>query len=454
LKKFLKYTLIFFMLLTIAIRFVFIEKIDSTPYPQTSAYVQTMLSIDEMEAQLSNGEPFMAGWAKVNLLPPFQTPIAIDAARKGKLYESVRDSIYVRTFVFKKGETKIAYISADLLIIPPLVVQILDTLLGEKGYSKENIYYTATHTHTSIGAWHNSFVGEIFAGKYDDRIPKHIAQVFTQSIEEAEKKLRPTQVGTSQISTSQLVVNRLVGDDGKVDTMMRIMKLMNDKNEEALLFSFTAHATVFHENVMQISGDWPGETLAKIAIQKPDLFAVFSAGAVGSHGPFEHSKNQQEELEYMAEGAANLILKNADSIEVFDVENLSMVHLPVSTKSPHFRVSKNYAIRPFWFNKLFGDAKLHVIFLQIGNNFFAGMPCDFSGELTYEIEPYSSEVGCNLFITSFNGAYAGYITDDRWYNLDEYETRTMAWLGKGNGKYFSEIIIHSFLKIYNKNEQQ
>jgi hypothetical protein len=75
------------------------------------------------------------------------------------------------------------------------------------------------------------------------------------------------------------------------------------------------------------------------------------------------------------------------------------------------------------------------------------MPCDFSGELTYEIEPLVNSKQKQLFITSFNGAYAGYITRDTWYELDEYETRTMAWLGRGNGSYFSEIVRKGFERV-------
>lgn len=125
-----------------------------------------------------------------------------------------------------------------------------------------------------------------------------------------------------------------------------------------------------------------------------------------------------------------------------------MQYLPVATRPPHFRVTENWALRPIWFIKLFGEASLHINFLEIGNSFFAGMPCDFSGELTYNVEPTLSKLGKHLFITSFNGAYAGYIIRDTWYQLDAYETRTMAWLGRGNGDYFSEILNSSISKIF------
>ena len=43
-------------------------------------------------------------------------------------------------------------------------------------------------------------------------------------------------------------------------------------------------------------------------------------------------------------------------------------------------------------------------------------------------------------VTSFNGGYIGYITNDKWYDLKEYETFTMNWFGPYNGSYFIYLI--------------
>jgi neutral ceramidase len=447
-KFFRNFLLVCFAFLLIAATVLF-TPIDKNPYDTTDAYGITMNEIDNLEAFSHSQEGiFRAGWAKVNLVPEFKTPIAIDAARGGKPFESVRDSVYIRSLVFEMGATKIALISADLLIVPPIVVDLVDSILHDYGYSRKNIFYTATHTHTSIGAWHNSCVGEIFAGKYDERVPLHIANVMAQSVLDAENNLSVCSMGSMVVPAVNLVVNRLVGDAGRVDSMMRMIKLENESGDMALLFSFTAHATVFHEHVMQLSGDWPGAAVSIIESERPDVFAVFAAGAVGSHGPYEYSKNQEEELEYISGGAASVVLQYVDSIETNGVGHLGMHYLPVKTRKPHFRVNQHFALRPVWFNRLFGEASLHVNFLRLGNNYLVGMPCDFSGELTLDIEPEVKKLDCELFITSFNGAYAGYVTDDKWYHLDEYETRTMAWLGRGNGQYFSEIITKAILKTH------
>jgi neutral ceramidase len=208
---------IFTLILLVVAGFACFRFLDSTPYRETEYYKSEMRLIDSIlqhTPDFADTDSVQCGWAKVNLLPPFSTSIAIDAARGGKHFEGVRDSIFVRAFVFKQGEKKIAFVSADLLIVPPLVVKLLDSLMKDNGYGSTNIFYTATHTHTSIGGWHNSFVGEIFAGKYDPRVPLHIAACVKQAIENAEEICGPSRFGFAEIAAPKLVFNRLVKEKG------------------------------------------------------------------------------------------------------------------------------------------------------------------------------------------------------------------------------------------------
>ena len=170
-------------------------------------------------------------------------------------------------------------------------------------------------------------------------------------------------------------------------------------------------------------------------------FSSFSAGAVGSHGPYEFSKDQEKEANYMANRVAEIVELNFDSIKTDFVSSLNMVHLPLYLREPNLRVTDNFVVRPWLFHKLFGDEKVFANSLQIGNIFFAGMPCDFSGELVNEMDSAADMKNKKLIITSFNGGYIGYITADKWYRLNTYETRLMNWFGPGNGSYFSEIIM-------------
>lgn len=436
--------------------------LDNTHYTQTGFYNRELREIESAALLTNNQLPsgnVECGWSKVNLLPPFTTPIAIDANRGGKHFQGVHDSVYVRAFVFKQGTTKIAYISADLLIIPPTVSGMFDTILRAEGFNAQNIFFTATHTHTSIGGWYNSQVGKIFAGKYDDRVPAHIASCIKRAILQAEQNCLPATIGLAEVPAGHLVYNRLVTDMahlpeklGEVDSMIRVVKIENNQGQSAAIVTFAAHCTVFHESMMKLSADWAGLMMTEAERSGKIDFCSFSAGAVGSHGPVKYSENQEEEAGYMANSVSKLVLDVFDSIPLDTIQKISMVHLPLYLREPNLRVTDNFVVRPWLFKKLFGDEKVYVNTVQIGNIFLAGTPCDFSGELVNEIDSAADKENLQLVVTSFNGGYMGYVTDSKWYKLNTYETRTMGWFGNHNGEYMSEVLIRLMekKKIYNR----
>jgi hypothetical protein len=309
-----------------------------------------------------------------------------------------------------------------------------------EGFDLRNIFLTATHTHTSIGAWHPSYIGEVFAGKYDQRVPQHIARCMQAAIMQAEQQVAKVKIGYASIPTHKLVVNRLVENRGSVDSLIRILKLEKDNGEKAAIVTFTAHATCLHDRVMQLSGDWPGLMMHRIdSSGKVDLCS-FSAGSVGSHGPFRKKVDKWMQLEYMANGTTERIYQALDSIPLSYVSQLNMLRQPLYMRDPNVRVTSSLVIRPWLFQRFFGKEQVYVNMLQVGNVVFMGMPCDFSGELNAALDVSAASKGNKLMVTSFNGGFVGYITLDSRYNINAYETRTMNWFGPENGAYFSEII--------------
>jgi hypothetical protein len=429
--------------------FVCFKLYDTTPYPKTEAWKkqqEALRAIHSIKETSSACDTLQIGWAKVNLLPFFTTPIAIDAHRHGKHFEGVHDSIYVRAFVFKSGNRKVAYIAADLLIIPPNVRNAFDTLMKKEGFDNDNIFFTATHTHSSIGSWYNSLVGEIFAGKYDERVPAHIAACIREAIRLAEQNTEPAEVGYGVFPTTKLVFNRLIGQEGRVDSLLRIVKFRKLRTgKTAALLTFSAHATVYHESMMQICGDWPNQLKQQLEEFGMVDFACFSAGAVGSHGPYEVSKLQEVEAAYIVNGVRSVFESNFNNISikvlVSDSFPLKMMRMQLFLREPNLRLNSVFSIRSWLFRKLFGNERVYLTQLCVGNIRFLGTPCDFSGELTAEIDLEAAKNGLNAVVTSFNGGYIGYVTNDKWNHLNRYETKTMNWFGPQTGSYMQQIMI-------------
>jgi hypothetical protein len=447
------YIVIFsFLLILLAVLFIFIQPSSKKNYQNGDYLLQNQLVLEQLDFQDSFSQANLeAGWAKLSLVPPFSTPIAIDDHRGGRHFEGVRDTVYTRSIVLSNENQKVAIVSADLLIIPPLVSQILDTILYSEGFSLENIYLSATHSHSSIGGWQNSFVGEIFAGEYDERVPLFIAQKIAKSILKAEMELQQTDVHFLSVSTQNLVFNRLVGAKGKVDDKIRGVSFERKDGTKAIWFTFAAHCTYFHEEMMKLSADWAGEAVLKIEEKIPQSFAMYSAGAVGSHGPIEFSENQSDNVQQMGKAIAEIISENLENANKISTLNLNLNTLPLFIPQPTFLLSPNWQIRPFWFKKIFGEVNIYIQILQIGEVLFLSMPADFSGELMEELEFLAKENKIHFGLTSFNGTYVGYITADEWNKMNSYETTTMNWLGHGSGGFFKSLNKTIILKASTSN---
>ncbi len=52
---------------------------------------------------------------------------------------------------------------------------------------------------------------------------------------------------------------------------------------------------------------------------------------------------------------------------------------------------------------------------RVGNTILIGMPFDTSGELTREWREQAAREGWDLWVTSFAGAYLGYLSPDKYY---------------------------------------
>ena len=72
---------IFILVLVAVTGFACFRLLDRTPYRETSFYQSEMQLIDSIlqhKPNFADKDSVQCGWAKVNLLPPFTTPIAID----------------------------------------------------------------------------------------------------------------------------------------------------------------------------------------------------------------------------------------------------------------------------------------------------------------------------------------------------------------------------------------
>ena len=87
-----------FLLLTITF-------VDDTLLEDSYYFKSAEQIIDSLNANIkvNDAKYFKAGWAKTNITPSYDLPLAGYGARKGENVSGVLDSVWVRGFVFEGG---------------------------------------------------------------------------------------------------------------------------------------------------------------------------------------------------------------------------------------------------------------------------------------------------------------------------------------------------------------
>lgn len=417
---------------------VSVAPVDRTPAKEFPSYTLTMNRLDSVKgaSHLKPSRGIKVGYARVNLTPAKRTATAGYSKRRGKLFTAVHDSIHVNALVFDNGSERVAVVSADLLIIPPAVTQLLEVKLKNIGFSPDNTYLGATHTHNSIGHWGKGATGFLY-GAYDESLVNFIADKIVACIERASANLLAGTIRTGVTPVPHAVSNRLI-DGGSEDPNMRAIEIQRSDSSKLLLLSFTAHATCLYSRDLELSRDYPGVLTDRLETQGYD-FVMFMAGAVGSHKCSPPAMGW-DCTEWMAEALSQAFLNDRHRLDPVADSTIFMMRVPLALSDPQVKITPKWKIRSWLFRLAFGEYPVHINALRVGDVVMLGTPCDFSGEFDPVLDSAAKAQNLRAMVTSFNGGYIGYITPERYYDVEHYETQLMNWYAPGTGEYMEECL--------------
>ncbi|MFT4738251.1 MAG: neutral ceramidase [Cyclobacteriaceae bacterium] len=419
--------------------------VDRSNYQDADHYKQTISSLDRhFEYQeVAPSDSLKIGWSTKTLIPnqPIETiPLAGYGARNPKEASAINDSVAVRSLVISNRHQKVAMVSVELLIVHPEVAKRVYQLLEPKGWRPDELYLGATHSHSSLGAWAPGVVGKLFAGDYDAQMVEWLSNQIAQSVLEAGLLQSKGSYSYGELSLDDLVRNRLVGKKGITDPSAKVL-LFQSVNGKALDFTFGAHATCLGHKNRLASGDYPAIFSKSLTSQGNFDFVSFRAGAVASMSYAQNGKSGWDAAQWMGEELAQqAMLFEQLNLQPISTANIYSYRLPVFLPDPQLKITNNLCLRPWLFNALVGSYPVYAQVHVLNDVLMISLPCDFSGELAVPLYEYARKKGVQLIINSFNGGYIGYVPKDQWYDLNKYETRTMAWYGPQSGAYFTEII--------------
>lgn len=427
--------------------------VDRTPYYLTDYYKKTETRVDSLKsAVVFEKDSIEAGFSRVSITPGLNNtsinlsegkfmdvPLAGYGARKGKAATGIHDSIFVKAAALRTHHQTVVIVGADLLIMPPNIIDEVSLMLCQKGIKRSQVFYSATHSHSSLGGWGPGFIGEQFAGVENKNISKWLAQQISKAVTTAIEDLHPATIGSGCFNASTYTRNRLIGESGTKNDDFGYIYIEQTGRKKAIIGSFGAHSTTLGAGNMEVSADYPGYWERKMEKTSADL-AIFCGGSVGSQSPVVEG-NGFDRPKLIGEALADSLKNKLPQVIMEDKVSFAAASLKIQLPPYHIRLTTKINLTTYLSGKLMPLPKnVYLQALKIGKMVWITTPSDFSGEYALQIKNYLSSKGFNANISSFNGSYVGYIIPGRYFYLDEYEPKLMGWFGPNMGEYTMDMI--------------
>ena len=402
--------------------------------------VQGSLEAQRRSPGISSG-PLRAGWARERLIPALGVsvdgvpdpspalPLAGYGARRGKPATGVLQDLWTKALALQVGDQRVVLIASDLLIVPREVAQaVVAGLASKPGLRRDQVYFTATHTHGSLGGWGEGWVAEQFGGPFVPEVRTLLTTRMTDVARRALESMAPASIGFDAFDAPEGIRNRLVGDSGAVDPEFAFLRVRREDGQEAFWGSYGAHATVVGAGEMRFHGDYPGAWQEAVESETGGL-AMFAAGAVGSQGPRAPGPGW-DGARALGRSLARKVLDRSRECPMQSEVVLGSVAVSLDLPPLRVRLGDGWQLRPWAAERVLpvsGRTTLQGV--RIGPWVWLSAPCDFSGELSLELKAKARSAGMRCAVTSFNGDYLGYVLPTRYQSLDSYESRTMCFYG-------------------------
>ena len=451
--KWLRVLLKFFGVLIVLLVILFFfatSTIDTTPYFETAYYRNTIENIEEAVKNKSEAKgELLAGFARTNITPKIinDNPdpakgefnnIKMAGYGSGKIATSVHDSIFAKAIAIEVDSETVVLINADLVAIPEDVVnKVIDNLKGK--ISRKQLYFGATHTHSSIGNCMPGYVGKSFGGEYKPEVVEWLGQKFSALILQALADKQPAQFSSGYVKVPNLVRNRIIGESGRLNDKLDLLSFIQENGKKATIGAFSAHATVIGTDNEQYTGDYPGYFQRHLEENGVDL-ALFFAGTVGSHSN-KGIGEKFEKAKYIGETLADSARSALNKMEYLPIVELTAISSEIEIPKLQFLyISDRLRLSPYLGSKLMPKSNpIQVQGLKLNNLIWLALPYELSGEYGLDLKNALELQGYNSVLSSFNGQYLGYIVPQKYYYFDTYEARLMGWYGPSMGDYLMEL---------------
>jgi len=396
-----------------------------------------------------------AGWAKRSIVPEIGVPLAGFGDRRGKSSTGVHDEIHVKALALTDGYDTVCLVGSDMLIVPENVADaVREDVSSRTTLTAGNILFNASHTHSGPGAFGPGFVSNAFNGKYDPAVPEFLARQFADAIVEAHDAMKPARLAHGGLDAPDMIRNRT--RDAATDSELSYLVAEQEDGARCYVVSFSGHPTILGGSNLEFSGDYPG-ALQRTIETETGGFAMYLGGALGSMSVrAKEGADAFARAEATGADLARRVLEDAATPDFADEIDVASIGFPFDPPPMGMRLSKSWRLSPLLLPVLGIDSDGWLEGVRVGDVFLYGTPSDFSGEISSELKEWASQQGIDLWVTSFNGDYIGYVSPDRYYEgegpeQDRYEMGLMSWVGPNQEAFFTGLMKHMSAALFPKS---
>jgi hypothetical protein len=461
----------------------------------TSGYYQDARRRLELAKPLSASGPLKIGLAEIDISPPPGYPLAGFGGRRPKANTGQDSPCLARALTLEVNGLTTSILTADILLMDESLVS---EVLHLSGLGPQDVYFTASHSHSCAGGYVKGLLMEQILGDYDPAWTKQLAQRLAQLLLDSRRDLIAADLAWTSLEVPNSQQNRI---DHAAPTNDRLSLLLFRKHDSlaacqtwivesenrpqraqflpdlqpnspairqksgekcaaavdlqpttsksdrlldpplAIFAVFGAHATLFNLKSHLISADYPGYFLHELKARTQAKHLLFAAGSVGDarpDGPAIIDKdakvNAQTYGHYLAEAAAAALENLNWSHEV----SLGRLNLALQLPEARLLLGPKWTLGPL-LTQLLPDRQASLSGLRLNNLVLLGFPADYSGHLARALSAQINNQA-HLITTSFNGGYKGYLVASRWFfSFSDYETRTVNFFGPWSGDYLNEM---------------
>lgn len=408
-----------------------------------------------------------AGVARVNLTPDpsaEKVPLGGYTARGNKKAIGVRDEVGATALVLAANGQRFAIVSCDLLTVPASLSEAVAALMP--GWSEQDVVLCATHTHCAPDSQRlNRRMRFPVPGiaTFDQKALDWTAERIAKAVREAESRLEPVTLwtGSTEANLSRgrrstavpfpqsrgpmhgrmpQVLRRQAPPHSQPDLLHTAEFRRADGTALALLVNYAAHPTIFGEEMLQISAEWPGELARCWERRKPGGHLLFLNGALGDRSPIADKGRDDDERVALYARSLLQVISGAPNLRPTEnggfLVRYAVTSLPAA--QPHPELVQEMAAQGIPKGLLgqvvhgFAPPTAPMRVLQIGDWRVLFVP----GEPTTEAGAELRRAARADFVVSFAGEWVGYVLTAEEYARGGYEAKVSF-----HGPYLLEALL-------------